>query len=59
MPTRKVPTGRTAVFCDINGNVRALRIYRRKWRAKRHLKTLRDAGVDAWLVPEMNTVFDD
>nr|DAM58753.1 MAG TPA: hypothetical protein [Caudoviricetes sp.] len=59
MPTRRVPTGRTSIFCESNGKVREVNIYRHKWRAKRHLKTLRDAGVDAWLVPEMNTIFDD
>lgn len=59
MPTRRIPTGRVAVFCDADGKARELNVYRHKWRAKRHLKTLRNAGVEAWLVPEMNTVFDD
>nr|DAP49526.1 MAG TPA: hypothetical protein [Caudoviricetes sp.] len=59
MSTRHVPTGRVTILCEIRGQVRELHTYRWAWRAKRHLKTLRDAGVDAWIKPETRTIFEE
>lgn len=53
------PTGKTTVFCEVDGNVREVGSYRSKWAANFRVRVLSEAGIEAWTKPEIRVLFNE
>lgn len=53
------PTGRTTVFCAVGGDVREVGAYRSKWAAGLRVRILSEAGIEAWMKPEVRVSFSE